>query len=92
MERDHTGLAALRPMGPFDELEMMDLNVEHASVDEEQTIFDPDTHPKPPHPKEEGITDVDGRRSVDVMIDTPAIDPIGTFDLTADELRDLDPF
>lgn len=84
--------AERRPMSPLEEIELMDLNVEHAAIDEERTMFDPGTHPKPPHSKEEGITDIDGRRNVDMMFDTPAIDPIGTFDLTASDLRDLDQF
>lgn len=92
MARDRTGLDALRPMSPFDEIERMDIKVEHAALDEEQTMFDPDVHPKLPHPKEEGTTDLDGKRNVDVMVDTPPIDPIGTFDLTEDDLRELDPF
>lgn len=80
------------PMPPLDELEMMDINVEQAALDEEQTMFDPDAHPRLPHPKEEAVTDLDGTRQVDVMVDTPPIDPIGTFDLTESDLRDLDPF
>jgi len=61
-------------LSPLDEIERMDLAVEQAARDEEMTMFDPNTHPKPPHPKEEGVTDLAGRCTVDIQEETPLVD------------------
>lgn len=61
---------------PIDEIDRMDLIVEEAALDEEMTMFDADTHPKPPSPQEEAVTDVDGKAEVDIMRDTPDLDDI----------------
>lgn len=58
----------------MDELELSDLAVREAAIDEEETMFNPDEHPKAPHPKEEGITDHDGANEVDLMIDSQPIE------------------
>lgn len=79
----------LEPAAPLDEIERMDIAVEQAGRDEDKTMFDPDTHPKKPHPKEEGVTCLDGTRSVDMMADTPPIDDVLGVDLRDDELLDL---
>lgn len=90
-ERPPEAHSAPRTMSAFEELEAVELQTELAAMDEWDTCFCPQTHPKPPHPKEEGVTDVDGVRTVDMMSDTPSLDPLGTFDLSSDELEDLDP-
>lgn len=90
MPQDSPNLYRTTPrMSPMDELELMDLQVEHAAIDEERTMFDPDAHPKLPHPKEEGVTDLGGTRTVDVMADTPAVDDVLGVNLTEDELLNL---
>jgi hypothetical protein len=76
-------------LSPLDEIERVDAAVEHAGRDEQQTMFDPGPHPQPPHPKEEGVTDRNGTRSVDMMSDTPPIDDVLGVELTEDELLDL---
>lgn len=76
MEPDPRAADFSADMGPLDELEFVELQVEHAAMDEEQTMFDPDTHPTAPCAKEEGVTDVDGEKNVDVMRDTPPIDDL----------------
>jgi len=76
-------------LSPLDEIERVDAAVEHAGRDEQQTMFDPGTHPKPPHPREEGVTDRNGTRSVDMMSDTPPIGDVLGVELTEDELLDL---
>jgi len=63
-------------MSPLDEIEAADLTVELAALDEEQRMFDPNAHPRPPSPKEESTTDIDGEREVDIMDDTPSVDEI----------------
>ena len=72
MERDKR----TEEMSPLDEIERADLQVELAGLDEEQTMFDPEVHPKPPSSKEEGTTDIDGDREVDIMRDTENIDDV----------------
>jgi len=63
-------------LSPMDEIEMADLQVELAGLDEEQTMFDPDAPPKAPSPKEEGTTSLEGKKEVDLMDDTPPIDDL----------------
>jgi len=63
-------------LSPIEEIERSDMLVELAALDEEQRMFDPDVHPKPPSAKEEGTTDIDGDREVDMMHDTPNIDEV----------------
>lgn len=58
----------------MDELELSDLGVREAAIDEEETMFNPDVHPKVPDAKEEGVTDMDGEQTVDLMTDTPPIE------------------
>jgi len=69
---------------PMDELELSDLHVKEAGLDEEQTMFDPNEHPKPPDKDEEGTTDMDGERVVDIQEETPPID-----NLTLEEIVPL---
>ena len=57
-------------LSPLTELELADEQVALAAEDEHKTCFCPDAHPKPPHPREEGVTDLTGERSVDIMRDT----------------------
>lgn len=61
-------------LSPFTEIEVNDEQVALAAEDEWKTCFCPDTHPKPPHPKEEGVTSLDGSRMADLMADTPPIE------------------
>ena len=69
---------------PMERLELADLEVELAGLDEERTMFDPDVAPKPPSPKEEGVTDLEGK-SRDMMTDTPAVETeIGVEDVDID--------
>lgn len=82
----------MKGLSPFDELDELDHCVECAGNDEDKTMFDDDTHPKPPHPKEEAITDELGKRSVDIMVETPPIGEEVEFDLTEREIRDADLF
>lgn len=63
-----------RRLNPWEELEHIDICCELAALDEEKTMFDPDTHPKPPTGIEEGVTSRDGTRFVDLQIDTPPIE------------------
>jgi len=42
------------------ELELMDLSVRAAAVDEQATMDDPETHPKPPRAADEPVTDAAG--------------------------------
>lgn len=82
MERD-TRVAM--PMDPEDEIEFVDLKIREAGIDEAQTAFDPDTAPKPPHPKEEGVTSHIGESLVDLQRDTPLVGH-ADFDLTQEDL------
>lgn len=75
-------------MDPEEELEFVDLKVREAAVDEERTCFCPVEHPKPPHAREEAVTDRMGVEEVDVQRDTPTVDV--DFDLSLDELSDVD--
>lgn len=77
---------------PLEDLEVMDEAVELAGQDEDRTMFDPDSHPKKPHKREEAVTDMEGSRTVDVMVDTPKLEDEFEFDLTEDEIRDADLF
>lgn len=61
-------------LSPFDEMEMAELGVKQAELDEEATMFDPNVDPRSPHPKEEGVTDMDGDRIVDMQADTVNVD------------------
>jgi len=94
MPNDKTGADSTAPtvdegrvpddLPPMEELEMMDLQVEAAGLDEQRTMFDPDVAPRAPSPKEEGVTDVDGH-AVDLMADTPAVDlEVGVDDVGVD--------
>lgn len=71
------------------DLQRMDMAVKLQGMDEDRTMFDDNTHPKPPDSKEEGITDRAGEREVDMMFDTPKIEDVLKTDLTEDELLDL---
>lgn len=66
-------LGPSRTPTPEDEIERMDQQVQLAGIDEQLTMFDDDTHPKPPNPAEEAITTMNGREEVDLMLDTPPI-------------------
>lgn len=79
-----------RELTPFDELELMDLHVGLASLDEEQTMFDPDTAPRTPRQSNEPIRDTRTEERIDIMLDTPAVDEIANFDLTEKDLLDAD--
>lgn len=61
-------------LSPFDEMEMAELGVKQAELDEEAAMFDPDVNPRAPHPKEEGVTDMDGTRVVDMQEETRDVD------------------
>lgn len=81
----------------LDELERADLAVEAQGIEEERTMFDPKEPPKAPHPREEGITSLDGSREVDLQRDTMNLDDLTTSvdpghgDLLDEvDLRDLD--
>lgn len=63
-------------LGPMDEIELMDFQVQKAAKDEEKTMFDDETHPKgfggledPTEP----IAD-DGGEKKDLMADTDEIE------------------
>lgn len=89
----HEPMGVPDDLGPEDELELSDLAVKMAGADEMDTMHDPDTHPKPPHPKEEGVTDLNGNREVDIMGDTPPVEEeLGPTDLNIamDGLPELD--
>lgn len=58
--------APMPELSPFEELAVMDHSVKLAALDEEQTCFDPDCHPKAPHSRESPVTDVDGNGMVAV--------------------------
>lgn len=81
-------------VSPEAELERVDAACEAAGRDEHKTCFCDDTHPKPPSPKEEGVTSVDGSRQVDIQRDTPPVEveldlvPEDTIDVGFDELND----
>jgi len=77
-------------MSPEDELEMVELGVKMAGLDEEQTMFDPDTAPKVPDVGSEATMHSDGAGPVDIQRDTPVVDDLATFDLTGDDLYDID--
>lgn len=79
-------------LSPEEELELAELRLRAAGLDEEETAFAPDVHPKDPHPKEEPVTDDVGERVVDVQIDTPTVDSLATFDFTAEDLQSVDLF
>lgn len=83
-------LLAGGPSSPEDELELVDLGVQLSALDERATMFDPDTAPRPPDPKEEGVTSLDGTRTVDMQRDTPTVDDLASFDLSTDDLYDVD--
>lgn len=76
-----------RPLTVAQEIEMMDQAVRLAGLDEHKTQFDPETNPKPPHAKEEGVTDAEGQAFEDV---NPAVDSVAELDaadLSAEDLR-----
>jgi len=77
-------------MQPEDELGLVDLGVETAALDERDTMFDPDTAPKPPDGTEEATMTADGFGPVDMQRDTPLVDDMASFDLSADDLFDVD--
>lgn len=49
-----------RELPPEAELELADLRVREAAVDERLTMADPDTAPRPPDASEEPVTDPEG--------------------------------
>lgn len=77
-------------LSPEDELALSDLRVKQAARDECKTCFDRETAPKPPHPKEEGVTDRGGSRQVDLQAETPRVDDLASFDLSSEDLFDVD--
>lgn len=64
-------------LDPFAELEVADAQVEMAGVDEEMTMFDPDTHPKA-HTRDDPDEPVcdDCGELFDLMTDTGPIDDL----------------
>lgn len=82
-----------RRMKPFEELAELDQRVKLAERDEERRCFDCTCHPKPPHPREEGVTSRDGSEIVDIMADRPPVTvelgPTDT-DVARDGLPELD--
>lgn len=79
-------------MGPEDELGLVDLGVETAALDERDTMFDPDTAPKPPDMGEEATMNADGTEAVDMQRDTPLVDNLASFDLSDADLSAADVF
>lgn len=79
-----------RGSSPEDDLELAELQFHAAELDELQTMFDPGEHPKPPQQREEAVTDREGARVVDVQRDTPRVDDVASFDLSTDDLLDVD--
>lgn len=79
-----------RDLGAFEELEMADLEVEMAAEDERDTMWDPNSAPKAPHPREEATTDRTGGREVDTMEDTEPIEDVVSFDLDDEDLSAVD--
>jgi hypothetical protein len=77
-------------LAPQDELELAEAGVLLAAADEEKRCFDPECHPKAPHPREEPVTSRDGSRVVDIQRDTTRVDDLAKFDLSPGELRDVD--
>lgn len=75
----------------MDEIELMDTQVELAGRDEMQTMFDPETHPRD-HRREDPDEPVcdDCGNAVDMMSDTDAIEEELGFDLSIDDLADVD--
>lgn len=73
-----------------DELALVDLRCRAADLDEYERCWNPDSHPKSPHAKEEGVTNRDGTRLVDVQRDSIRVDDVADFDLDADDLNDVD--
>lgn len=76
-------------VSPRVELELADQCVHAAAADEERCHFDDSAHPKPPNPKEEGVTSLDGGRLVDIQGDTPTLESAFGFlktDPGADEI------
>jgi len=80
------------PMQPEDELGLVDLGVETAALDERDTMFDPNTAPKPPDGTEEATMQMDGTGPVDMQRDTPTVDDVASFDLSTEDLFDVDLF
>lgn len=84
-----------RTLSPETELEISDERVALASEDERRTCFSPREHPKPPHARDEGVTDHTGSRLVDIEKDTPSVgaelSPTGRdfFEMGLPELDDL---
>ncbi|MDR9380898.1 MAG: hypothetical protein RI560_04405 [Natronomonas sp.] len=76
--------------GPGAELAAAEMRFRAAEFDEEATMWDPGTHPKAPHLKEEATTDRAGTRAVDVQRDTPRVDDLADFDLSAEDLSACD--
>ncbi|WP_435335963.1 hypothetical protein [Haloarchaeobius sp. TZWWS8] len=71
----------MEEINPFAELEDIDRRCRKAEEDDIKRCWCPDTHPKPPSSKQEGVTSLDGNRLVDLMGDTPAIeDELGLSD------------
>lgn len=88
--RDQINEDGMPRLSPIGELELMDVKVEQARVDEQKTMFDPDTHPKDLDQTEEAVTNEKGDRTVDLMSDTPSIDDELEIGTDEDDVIDAD--
>lgn len=79
-----------RALSPGDELALADLKVKAAGRAEERMMYDDETQPMPPQMAEEATTDRTGTKTVDVQRDSPTVDDLTEFDLSTDDLDDVD--
>jgi len=79
-----------RVLSPSDELALAEMRVRQAGIDEERTMYDPDTQPMPPQMAEEATTDSTGTETVDMQRDSPTVDDLTEFDLSTADLDDID--
>lgn len=77
---------ARRVLGPEEELELAELRVRQAGLDERDRCFNPGVHPKPPRVTEEPVVDGVGNL-IDLQRDSPTMDAdLSGLDLTAVDL------
>lgn len=77
-------------LSPADDLARVELGVRQAALDEQLTMFDDQTAPKPPDQSAEATKDALGNDTIDMQRDTPLVDDIAEFDLSAADLYDVD--
>lgn len=61
MDKEVVESGAMDTNDPFDELAMLEGELKLARLDEDDRMFDPDSHPKEPKTDEEPTTDLDGK-------------------------------